>query len=224
MPVLTWALASCNQKTGSIPTAWVGESIGEARETCKGCSLLESGQCYAWAGNVQRGFNSILRARKKRPDRYTLESVLSRRGWRTKYVRFGALGDPGRCTRKAVLCDVARCRREGLGVLAYTHFWRGARQASLRSDFRASCDNANEAVEARAAGWAVAVVLPWDHPGKTFRLPDGAKGRVCPAQLRDITCNQCGLCDAAGKHRETPVGFLDHGPRANGKRRRKAVK
>ena len=42
--------------------------------------------------------------------------------------------------------------------------------------------------------------------------PDGHKVVVCPAQVRDITCKDCGLCQQS--KRTCVVAFLAHGNKA----------
>jgi cytochrome c5 len=85
----------------------------------------------------------------------------------------------------------------------------------------ASCDDLSEVDGALAAGFRVAVVLPWNHEGR-FTTPNGAKGIVCPAMAaeskgRKVTCNDCRLCD--GSKPGPVIGFPNHGPQASHKRR-----
>jgi hypothetical protein len=217
----TWAISRDNRKTGPIPTGWVGDSFDAATESCKGCKLHPSreGGCYAWSGNVRRGFGSILRAASKRPERYALAWVLAMAPRFARYARLGALGDPSGVRKREYLQVVETIRSEGLGVLSYTHMWRRKAGDYLRLSSRASCDSLAEADEAADRGWSVAAILPWNYPAAKFRTPAGREGIVCPAQLRDVTCNQCGLCDVQGRGSEVVVGFLDHSPSANAKRR-----
>jgi hypothetical protein len=56
----------------------------------------------------------------------------------------------------------------------------------------------------------VTVTLPSEFVGKSFKTPEGNKGIVCPAVIRNnITCSTCSLC--ADHKRKYLIGFLVHG-------------
>lgn len=56
----------------------------------------------------------------------------------------------------------------------------------------------------------VTTVLPSDFEGRSFVTPEGNKGIVCPAAVRDgITCSSCKLC--ANYRRTYIIGFPAHG-------------
>jgi hypothetical protein len=221
---LTWVARTPNRKTGDIPSAYVGTTLEECRDTCQGCALLDR-TCYAWAGLTRVSFGRIAERRKTRPGDYTLVSALKRRAHTAKTVRLGVMGDPSRVDREELLASVAVVRHVGLGVIGYSHFWREPENAELASTLLASCENTNDAGHALALGWTPAVLLPWDHEGATFQLAGDRKGLVCPAQRKvAVTCNDCRLCDLdhevwkAGKIHA--IGFLDHSRAASRERRR----
>lgn len=54
----------------------------------------------------------------------------------------------------------------------------------------------------------VVCVLPSDAP-RISKTPAGRTIVVCPAQLQDLTCEKCGICQRPG--RKAIVGFLAHG-------------
>jgi len=183
-----WTVSVGNQKTGAIPTQYVGLTRAETWASCEGCSLRPDaeGGCYAWAGNVSRGANSVRKAvAAGKPG--DLTAVIARTPRSAKCVRFGAIGDPARVKRERLLADVDLARAEGFKVLGYTHHWKGEPITGvLRSTFLASCETAAQAEEAQARGWLVALAGP-----------ESAAGMVtCPHYARpEIQCNRCGLCD-----------------------------
>ncbi len=212
-PRLLWVIAN-NEKTGRIPSAYVGHTKGEAHATCQGCALYGTA-CYAWAGRVAISFGNLVLRAKAHPERYTFDYVMTARHKETQAIRLGALGDPGRADPAEVESVVTLARARGLSVLAYTHFWRERDTQHMRTIAMASCEDERGADDALAAGWRPAMLLPWTHEGTTFDLPSGAKGVVCPAQTKDaVTCNTCRMCTPehsvwkAGKVQA--IGFLDH--------------
>lgn len=216
---------SSNVKTGDIPTVWVGRSLAESRESCDGCPLLESGDCYAQYGSPSFAIASVRRAAKRAKSwrRYTIHRALADRAPSARFVRFSALGDTARADRAQVEEALAATDAAGLAVVGYTHFYRERRAAYLRGRLMASVQSIDEAREANARGWRAAIVMP---AGTTGTLRDDA-GNVfaveCPAIAaarygKTFTCNDCAstkrgaLCDAS---RDLPnVYFADHGPRA----------
>lgn len=183
-----WTVSTRNQKTGVIPTQYVGLNRAETWASCEGCALRPDadGGCYAWGGNVVRGANSVQKAAANgKPG--TLRAVLDRTPRSAKCVRFGAIGDPSRVKRETVLADLELARAEGFKVLGYTHHWKGEpRTGVLRNNFLASCETLEQAEEAAELGWLVSVAGPESVPGMV----------TCPHYKRpEIQCNRCGLCD-----------------------------
>jgi len=214
---LLWVRYPGNRKTDCVPTAYVGDSFANTRKSCEGCALLGDG-CYAWAA-TSRGFGAVLKGYKADPKRYSWKQAIDGRRKRAKMIRYGALGDPARADRREVLESSDYAREQGLSVIGYTHHWREEPvTGSLRNLFMASCNSVAESEEALQRGWTPAMIIPWNFEGKTFEMPGGKKGLVCPAQTRDtVTCNDCRMCDvshpvwSAGKI--AGIGFKDHGPK-----------
>ena len=218
----TWISRASNLKTGPIPTAYVGQTIQEAKDSCSGCALLEGiprengkghTKCYAWQGTSKLGFGSMsLKATSGKSSkdmtgtpalepggRYSIEFAISNRHPRARAARLGALGDPSRVRRRIFKSGVKRLRAAGLAVLGYTHFWRGKRRnQGLRTDLMASCDNIGQADDALALGWKPAAIVDYD-PGPNVSIvvtPGGARLLVCPAMRKKrITCDDCRMCD-----------------------------
>jgi len=201
-----WTVSTGNEKTGVIPTQYVGATRDETWDSCKGCNLRPDagGGCYAWSGNSARGANSVRRAyaNGKAVD---LASVLQRTPRSSKCVRFGAIGDPSRVRRSKLNADIALARAEGFKVLGYTHMWtREPHNGRLRAAFLASCETLEQASDALARGWLVSVAGPESVPGMV----------TCPHYARpEIQCNRCGMCDVSTLRKTgyTGVVFPAHG-------------
>ncbi len=201
-----WTVSTRNQKTGIIPTMYVGASRAETWASCEGCNLRPDagGGCYAWGGNSVRGANSVQKAHANgRPG--DLTAALERAPRSAKAVRFGAIGDPARVGRHSLLADIDLARGEGFKVLGYTHHWREEPLTGcLKRSFLASCETAEQAREAQSKGWLVALAGPESAPGMV----------TCPHYRRpEIQCNRCGLCDVPTlrKTRYSGVVFPAHG-------------
>ena len=190
-----WTASTKNSKTGDIPTLWVGSTRDESRASCKGCPLLESGDCYAQYGTPAIGHGSMIRAAAKGKG-YTLREALKGTKRSAKMARFGAIGDPGALSKRYLDKATKAVRSIGLDVIGYTHHWRG--RPDLAGTFMASCETLEQADEAIASGYRAAVVLPWDHSATRYTTPNGARGIVCPAMTAEakggsVTCNDCRL-------------------------------
>jgi hypothetical protein len=120
-------------------------------------------------------------------------------------------------TRRATRIVAASARRlvkRGAGAIwSYTHAWRNV----PRSDWEgvstlASIKTPEEVMEARAQGYAPAIVVPTHKSERKYRV-----GRhnflPCPAQTRDMACVDCRLCFKADWLLENKLGiaFAAHG-------------
>ncbi len=205
-----WTVSKDNEKTGVIPTQYIGATRDETWDTCEGCSLRPDarGGCYAWTGKVSRGANSVRKAAARGKD-YSIEAALSRAPRSAMVCRFGAIGDPARVDRAGLLRDIDTIRAESLKIVGYTHHWQEEPVTGLlRSVFLASCETLAQASEAKARGWLVAVAGPESLPGMV----------TCPNYKRpEIQCNRCGLCSIESLRRTQFDGvvFPAHGGGAN---------
>jgi hypothetical protein len=201
-----WTVSFNNQKTGAVPTQYVGATRKETWDSCSGCNLRPDadGGCYAWAGKISRGANSVRKAAARGKD-YSLEACLERTPRSAKVIRFGAIGDPARVNRAALLQDIDTAREAGLKVIGYTHHWKEEPITGvLRNTFLASCETVEQADEAMKRGWLVSVAGPDSLPGMV----------TCPNYKREeIQCNRCGLCEIATLRRSKFKGvvFPAHG-------------
>ena len=210
---MLWTAKTKNVKTGDVPTAYIGESIKEAWNSCKGCALRDSHRCYAWNGMVNAGFRNVLKAYKKNKKRYSLENALEKLSPSVRMVRVGALGDPSRASHSTLRRNAQKIRALGLAFIGYTHHWREKANSKLNSLLMASCETPEQADEAVSKGWRATTIVPWDTKGKRFITPAGNQALICPAQTTaGITCNSCRMCDAGRKTPFSVIAFLDHGP------------
>ncbi|GAG37762.1 unnamed protein product, partial [marine sediment metagenome] len=174
-----WTVSTDNQKTGDIPTQYVGRTREQTLTSCDGCSLAPNadGGCYAWSGKVSRGAGSVRRATDRgRPA--DLGAALDRTPRSAKCVRFGAIGDPARVARCKTNADISYARSEGFRVLGYTHHWKSEpHNGRLKESFLASCETMAQAREALARGWLVSVAGPESVPGMVT-CPNYAKPEV----------------------------------------------
>lgn len=228
---LLWLATTSNTKTGAVPTAYIGHTIEEVRDSCEGCALLDNG-CYAWGGFSRVAMMRHEVRNQDDPERFKLQTMLHRIDKNAKFARIGAMGDPAHAKRDSLRRDIATLREFGLHVISYTHFWFEDYAQDLKDICMASCNTRAEAEVALQMGWNPTLVLPWDHDlieGNSFNLqdgtPEGALGIVCPAQLKEwVTCNSCLLCRVdhpvwkKGKLRA--IGFVDHSKTALADRRR----
>lgn len=207
-----WTASTKNRKTGDVPTMAVGSTREQSLDSCEGCALRPkkrggNGKCYAQGGTPAMGHSSMIRAAANGAT-YTLQRALSGAKRSAKMARFGSIGDPGALPLEYLNKAANACRNAGLDVVGYTHHWRV--KPALAGLLMASCDDISQVDQALAMGFRAAVVLPWDHVGR-FTTPNGAKGIVCPAMVKEgLTCNDCRLCD--GSKRGPVIGFPDHGP------------
>ena len=217
---MIWVGTSKNPKTGNIPQGYVGQTIDLAKKSCDGCPLKETA-CYHWKGSSQMGHGAMTRGYVKDPERYTLESAISKSVRSANYVRGAVGGDPSVFTRKVVQSQHDTIKKHGFrGMILYTHFPDG-KGKHLKGLAMGSCDldGADKLVN---DGWRVAAVLPmkmdgvkkfkdvpvWD--GREFQTAEGKKVVICPAQTkRGVDCNHCGLCDPT-KEATDIIGFLMH--------------
>ena len=75
----------------------------------------------------------------------------------------------------------------------------------------ASCETMSQVDEAIAQDIPAVVVVDNSQPVPTH-TPAGTRVVVCPAQIRDTSCAECGLCAQQG--RTCAVAFLAHGNQA----------
>ena len=209
---------SSNAKTGPIPTTSGPQS------TCPTTCPLYGQGCYA---ENRPGRPSIFDMVDKSARRVTVRSIATRR-WRKlpPAVRFNVSGDyldaAGRIDYQYIADTnmVAEALApSGTVTWSYSHAWRALEPSMFSYVVRASCQSAEEASDALARGWDVAIVDPGPQCPDTLigSTIDGRKVVQCPVTTgRVATCSDCRLCGRAGS---AIVAFPVHGS----SRRRAAV-
>lgn len=214
---------SKNEKTSDIPTVWIGVNREQARASCDAvqCPLrpwseeAKAGgiKCYAHGKTPTMALASIEKKLARDGRIPSMEEQLKKRAVTARFIRIGALGDPGVLPPGWWYKLEQLAKKNGLGILSYSHNWRN--RPDLAGHTMASCDSLAEAVEARAMGFRAAVATREVRVGEHgIRLPDGSKAIVCPhmtmkaAGLPAVSCNDCGKCDPS---RPGPtIIFVEH--------------
>lgn len=104
-------------------------------------------------------------------------------------------------------------KRTGRAAWTYTHGWRDVDRSSWGNvSVLASCETTAEVEQARARGYAPAIVVDSHPSAKTYQL-DMVKVIPCPAEFNPArNCADCGLCQRADWLRDTgrAIGFAIH--------------
>lgn len=205
----------------------VDATYASIKHTCPSTCPLKDEGCYA-----QNSFVGMINQRNER--RAKGQTVIDVARSEAKAIDQAYNGGPipqGRDMRLHVAGDsrtlagtrilnkaVARWKRRGGGLCwSYTHAWKHiAREEWSNVSMLASVTDTTEVAEARANGYAPAIVVP-EHPSdRAFKL-DGCdtKWIPCPAQTRDVGCSDCRLCFNADRLHQGDFGiaFAVHGAR-----------
>jgi hypothetical protein len=200
---------SGNRKTGPIPVTY------SQRETCPPSCPHYRQDCYAedfytrlsWDKVPARGLDiQALAAR--------IAALPAGQLWRHNVA--GDLPGAGETVDAAALGEIVRANIGRRGF-TYSHKKNAeainwARHATFWGfTVNLSADDAGEADTLAAHGLPLTCIVPIDTPERTT-TPAGRPIVVCPAQTRDTTCADCGLCQRA--NRAVIVGFRAHGTRA----------
>lgn len=200
---------SGNRKTGPIPVTY------SQRETCPPSCPHYRADCYAedfytrlsWDKVPARGLDiQALAAR--------IAALPAGQLWRHNVA--GDLPGAGETVDAAALGEIVRANIGRRGF-TYSHkktakALEWARHATFWGfTVNLSADDAGEADTLAAHGLPLTCIVPMDTPERTT-TPAGRPIVVCPAQTRETTCADCGLCQRA--NRAVIVGFRAHGTRA----------
>lgn len=133
---------------------------------------------------------------------------------------------------KTVNKAVGNWKRRGLGnnvAWSYTHSWRTVPRSEWSNvEMLASIDSIDQATQARAHGYAPALVVSEHVSDKTYTLKGSdIKWIPCPNQLSDglIGCTDCRLCFNTKRLYDSNYGiaFSAHGIKKNNIKRRLKV-
>lgn len=215
MAVMT--MHSANVKTGDMVQTWIIRAdmapmaaldAQADASICGDCPHRRSmgGACYVDVSRAPSAvYKGVQRGIYPRIDAETAALLVEGR-----MVRLGAYGDPAAVPAQVWRTLVERAE----GHTGYTHQWRarwaasaGEHDAILRDLCMASADSAEQAHEARSAGW------------RTFRVQvDGeqrmAREAVCPASEEaghKVQCSDCRACNGAGTGRKGSIVINVHG-------------
>jgi len=218
---ILWLAQTKNTKTGNVPTAFVGKTRKESLQSCKGCIQLTTKNCYAWFGTVSWSLAHIQRALKNDPQKYSFLNALADRDPGARMVRVAAIGDPLRASFRDLQHSFELTKQLGLAFVGYTHFYQEKGAYRLKKMLMASCDTIEQADDAVKKGWRATTIVPYNFQGKRFITPAGHTAVICPAQTmpKQITCNDCLLCDASRKTPFQIIAFRDHGPKVRNQAR-----
>lgn len=224
--VALYRVTGANRKTGAMVQTYIladnGQSPVEAIRSgadagiCGDCKHRGDGRtygsrsCYVNVGQgptaVHKGLARGIYPGLSEPFRSDLRVAMGE----GRMVRLGTYGDPA-AVPVWVWTDLTQ---RAAGWTGYTHAWKRSEAAVLRGLCMASADTAEEAEEARAAGW------------RTFRVREASEPVLrgeftCPASEeagKVRTCVTCGACDGVANHRSgrqaSPV-IVAHGALAS---------
>jgi hypothetical protein len=200
---------SGNRKTGPMPVTY------SQRETCPPSCPHYRQDCYAedfytrlaWDKVPQRGLDIAALAAR-------IAALPAGQLWRHSVA--GDLPGAGETVDAAALGEIVRAN---IGRRGFTYSHKKTAEAinwARHATFwgftvNLSADDAGEADTLAAHGLPLTCIVPIDTPERTT-TPAGRPIVVCPAQTRDTTCADCGLCQRA--NRAVIVGFRAHGTRA----------
>lgn len=206
---------SKNAKTGDVSVTMVSQA------SCPDSCPLKRKGCYAengFAGFATRRLNKSSETDAVRIARAEARAIARLSGRRD--LRVHVVGDC-RTERAARIVSRAMARhraKQGKRAWTYTHAWRKVRRECWGSEsVLASCETPAEVLEARAAGYATALVVSEFQQESAYDL-DGVRVIPCPAQTREnVTCQSCGLCMDAGRLHKAglTIAFEAHGSQAH---------
>lgn len=222
--------ASNNSKIGAAATTYA------AQTSCpSSCVFFDGGGCYAESGAtgvfVTTPLNKAARARPHTPldvaqaEADAIDGLCVRPG---TPLRLHTVGDCA-SDAAAALVAAAAARYEARGggpVWTYTHAWRTVRRSSWGAvNVFASCETPLDVAEARARGYATALVVE-EFPTDRRYDEDTVQVVPCPSQTRGRTCTSCRLCfnDTARRDAGVTIGFAVHGDMHARKKARHALR
>jgi len=206
---------SNNAKTGAMVQSFIIRSdldplaaikAGLDSSVCGDCLArpANAGFCYVQVGkSVASVYGAFLRGRYAAPGADYDPAILADL-YADSIFRLGAYGDPA-AAPYAIWHEATRLAKARNG---YTHQWR--RFPEFKALCMASCDDAADHAEAKAAGW------------RTFRIrlayePLARREIACPASAESGNKTNCAACQACGglqAKAKADVAIVAHGPTA----------
>lgn len=198
------------EQTGNAKLGDVSATMIPQQSCPKDCVFLHSG-CYAEYARTRFTTDRINKAAARRKlATGKLRLVLARQEAAAvralsgrRQLRGHVVGDCSTAKTAGIVgrAYVAHTRKHGQPHWTYTHAWRTVARAAWKgATVLASCDKVSDIAEARARGYAAALVLPTAHSSHRAYQLAGETIIPCPAQFhrpdgrRAVTCEDCTLC------------------------------
>lgn len=211
-PIVALSRISNNSKTGPIPVSTTEAS------TCPDVCPLKAKGCFAKGGPLRMHWEKV-------PERgmpweaFCKEVQKLPAGTLWRHNQAGDLPGENNILDAAALRMLVRANRGKRGF-TYTHkpMTMKNREALAEANLHGFTVNVSlnsvEELDAFGVGaLPVAVILPalakGEREPRAFRTAGGNRVVVCPAQYRETTCLECGLCQRAD--RNYAIGFRPHG-------------
>lgn len=202
------------EKSSNIKTGPVSVTMATFKSCPQDCPMADA--CYGKAG--PQGIHSR-RLDRETADNVTPEDIATMEAEAIdsltgdRDLRVHVTGDC-RTSAAAEIVSQAMKRHEnknGRSSWTYTHAWRDVPVSSWNGvSVLASCETAQDVMEARAAGYATALVVERFESKKAYPIADGVAGVPCPNQTHEgITCVDCRLCMKNKK--DVTILFEAHG-------------
>jgi len=185
------------------------------------CALRTSG-CYARQGPL--GWQTARMDRFVQESNLTPEAVAQAEAdaidgiWSGLPLRLHVAGDCKTDGAAQIVADAAGrySERNRAPAWTYTHGWKDvARDSWKQVSVLASCETPEDAEQARARGYAVAMVVPEYLNGKrAWKADNGMTVLPCPEMTgAAASCTDCRLCmdDAKLRDRNVVIAFEVHG-------------
>ena len=222
-----------NKKTGPVAVTYSHD------ESCPTTCELKDGGCYGDLGHMLKIWRTLEGTPHMEPYHWeslmiSLQAYIKREGRLQFYIentltnliliRHNILGDlphkNNRITRSRI--NDLFCATQGALTWCYSHHDPTIKHnrniikeynVPGRFVINLSANNLNQAQQYKDLKIGpVTTLLPHDHEGSTFKMPDGSTGVVCLFMTKGINCKQCGLCFAESAT-DVVVGFPGHGSR-----------
>lgn len=203
---------SANSKLGGISTTYAGiQSCPNA------CPFKKTGACYALSGPVGIQWRKLWSEQVTPRENAWQESKAIRGLTGENDLRIHTAGDCSTPDAARIVADAAEVHmsKHGKSAFTYTHAWRDVPRSSWgKVSVLASCETPAEVAEAKALGYATAMVVKEYASEKMYEV-DGVKIVPCPeitGKAKD--CKSCRLCmrDDKLKAADVTIAFAMHGP------------
>ena len=199
-----------NAKLGACSCTYVSQ------ESCPAdCPFMGAG-CYAELGHTGIVTRRLNDTPERRADRLAAEegrAIDTLTG--DSPLRLHVVGDcrTERAARSVAAAARRFLRRGGQPVWTYTHSWRRVPRAAWGDvSVLASCESVEHVAEARALGYAAALVVAEFEQAAAYEH-HGERVIPCPHQTRGVQCVDCRLCFDDGRllNARLTIAFEAHG-------------